>query len=119
MPRGFLRSLFASVIILLIIFPGFAEEASSEPEVTVITINNARQSSYKKSEETGNDCIVLEGSVSLSVQKGNTTNDINADKIVYDRKTEMLYAEGNVEIIMKSGNSGNSTATASSLIMNT
>ena len=117
----FKRFFFAAVIFSLFAFTLIAQsdDSKKEPEVTVITINNARQSAYKKSEETGNDSIVLEGSVSLSVQKGNTTNDINADKIVYDRKTEMLYAEGNVEIIMKSGNSGNSTATASSLIMNT
>ncbi len=117
----FKRFFFAAVIFPLFAFTLIAQsdDSKKEPEVTVITINNARQSAYKKSEETGNDSIVLEGSVSLSVQKGNTTNDINADKIVYDRKTEMLYAEGNVEIIMKSGNSGNSTATASSLIMNT
>lgn len=117
----FKRFFFAAVIFSLFAFTIIAQsdDSKKEPEVTVITINNARQSAYKKSEETGNDSIVLEGSVSLSVQKGNTTNDINADKIVYDRKTEMLYAEGNVEIIMKNGNSGNSTATASSLIMNT
>ena len=94
-------------------------ETKKEPEVTVITINNARQTSYKKNEETGNDTIVLEGSVSLSVQKGNATNDITADKITYDRKTEMLYAEGNVEIVMKSGSSGNDTANANSLLLNT
>lgn len=117
----FKRFFFAAVVFSLFAFTLIAQsdDSKKEPEVTVITINNARQSAYKKSEETGNDSIVLEGSVSLSVQKGNTTNDINADKIVYDRKTEMLYAEGNVEIIMKNGNSGNSTATASSLIMNT
>ena len=118
MPQRILRSFFASIIVLLIIFPGFAEESSSEPEVTVITINNARQSSYKKSEETGNDCIILEGSVSLTVQKGATTNEIKADKILYDRKTEMLYADGNVEILMKNGD-GKNSATATSLIMNT
>ena len=106
------RSFFAAVFFLLITSVSIAQE------VTVITINNARQSSYKKNEENGDDCIVLEGSVSLSVQKGNTTNEIKADKILYDRKTEMLYADGNVEIIMKSG-SGNDTATATSLIMNT
>ena len=114
--------LFTFLFVFLQGLPLFAQnsgDTAKEAEVTIITINNARQSAYTKNEETGNDNIVLEGSVSLSVQKGSTTNDIIADKIVYDRKTEMLYAEGNVSIIMKSGNSGNSTATASSLIMNT
>ena len=117
------RSFFAAVLIFLFSTTIFAqnngETEKKEPEVTVITINNARQSAYRKDEETGNDCIVLEGSVSLSVQKGNSTNEIKADKIVYDRSTEMLYADGNVEIIMKGGSSGQDSATASSLIMNT
>ncbi|WP_022930854.1 LPS-assembly protein LptD [Treponema bryantii] len=123
MTRNF-RLISAAILFFLFTAQAFTqdendEKVKKEPEITVITINSARQTAYKKNEESGNDCIILEGAVSLSVQKNDTTNDINADKIVYDRKTEMLYAEGNVEIIMKSGNSGNSTATASSLIMNT
>ena len=116
------RFLLTAIIVFLFCMPLFSQEegeTKKEPEVTVITINNARQTSYKKNEETGNDTIVLEGSVSLSVQKGNATNDITADKITYDRKTEMLYAEGNVEIVMKSGSSGNDTANANSLLLNT
>ncbi len=117
----FKRFFCLAVIFLLFAFSVIAQDGNStkEPEVTVITINNARQSAYKKNEETGNDCIELEGNVSLTVQKGKSTNEIKADKIVYDRKTEMLYADGNVEILMKSGSSGNDSATASSLIMNT
>ncbi len=121
-----LKYLIISVLLLLTTSTVFAQTENGdkksekkEPEITVITINNARQSSYKKNEDTGNECIYLEGSVSISVKKDDTNNDIHADRVIYDRKTEMLYAEGNVEIIMKSGNSGNSTATASSLIMNT
>lgn len=115
------RIAFVTFILLLFTFftYGQNDNSNNEAEVTVITINNARQSAYKKDEESGNDTIVLEGAVSLTVQKGSSTNEIKADKIVYDRNTEMLYADGNVEIIMKSGNSGNDSATASSLIMNT
>lgn len=116
------RFFSAAVLFFLLCLPLFAQKSSAsnkEPEVTVITINNARQTSYKKAEDTGNDTIVLEGSVSLSVQKGSSTNEIKADKITYDRKTEMLYAEGNVSITMKGGSSGNDTATATSLLMNT
>ena len=87
-------------------------------EVTTITINNARRTEYKKSEDTGNDSIFLDGSVELSVQKGETTSEIKADKIVYDRKTEMLYAEGNVQIISKKSN-GEDTTTAHSILLNT
>ncbi len=119
----FKRFFCLAVISLLFAFTALAQDndgqEKKEPQITVITINNARQSAYKKNEENGNECIYLEGAVFISVKKDDTNNDIHADKIIYDRNTEMLYAEGNVEIIMKSGNSGNSTATASSLIMNT
>ena len=119
----FKRFFCLAVISLLFAFTALAQDndgqEKKEPQITVITINNARQSAYKKNEENGNECIYLEGAVFISVKKDDTNNDIHADKIIYDRNTEMLYAEGNVEIITKSGNSGNSTATASSLIMNT
>ena len=110
-----------TVLVFLFSFFTFAQQNNSktETEVTIITINNARQTSYKKSEESGNDTIVLEGSVSLSVEKGNSKNEIKADKVTYDRQTEMLYAEGNVAIIMKGDSSGSDTATADSLLLNT
>ena len=118
------RLFFASIFVFLLSLPVFSQsdddlEEPKEPEITVITINNARQTSYKKNEDTGNDSIVLEGSVSLTVQKGQSTNEITADKITYDRKTEMLYAEGNVEVIMKSSASGKDKANANSLLLNT
>jgi lipopolysaccharide assembly outer membrane protein LptD (OstA) len=87
---------------------------------TVITIENARSTKYEKSKDSGDDCIFLEGSVRLSVEKNDKKTVISADKITYDRKTEMLYAEGN--IILKqtdSTNSGGEDATASSLMFNT
>ena len=87
-------------------------------EVTTIVINNARRTEYKKAEDTGNDSIFLDGSVELSVQKNNTTSIIRADNVTYDRKTEMLYAEGSVQIIQKSS-SGEDTTTANSILLNT
>lgn len=86
-------------------------------EVTTITIINSGQTTYQKDPDTGNDQILLEGAVELSVQKGTTTSNITADKIIYDRKTEMLYAEGNVKINTNSA-SGADTASASSFMMN-
>ena len=110
--------------LLLILFNfGFLGQknllSAQQTEITTITIKNARQTSYKKSEETGNDLIVLDGSVELSVQKGETTSEISADNITYDRKTEMLYAQGNVQITTKSSSSGGETTYASSLLLNT
>jgi len=91
----------------------------AEDEITTITITNARETSYKKADGTGNDTIELEGKVELSVKKGSTTSEIKADRITYDRQTEMLYAEGNVSITTKGGSSGNDTTTASSFLLNT
>lgn len=91
----------------------------AETETTVITITNARQTSYKKDDETGNDTIVLEGSVIITVTKGDTSSEIKADRITYDRKTEMLYADGNVEITTKGASAGGETTTADTLLMNT
>ena len=70
------RLFLSAIIVFLFSISLFAQNndaAATEPEVTVITINNARQTSYKKNEDTDNDTIVLEGSVSLSVQKGNSS----------------------------------------------
>lgn len=94
-------------------------EVKNEQSITTITIKNARQTSYKKDEVSGNDTIVLEGSVVLSVEKDDVSSDISADKITYDRKTEMLYAEGNVGITTKSSQEGGEKTTASALLMNT
>ena len=105
--------------------------AQASEETTVITIKNARQTTYEKNkksskeddeeekDEDSQDTIVLEGNVEISVAKGSTVSEINADRITYDRKTEMLFAEGNVEILTKSSSEGGETTTATSLLMNT
>ncbi|MCR4735379.1 MAG: hypothetical protein K5829_10300 [Treponema sp.] len=93
--------------------------AAEEQGVTTITITHARRTTYKQDEATKNDMIELEGSVQVVVQKGSTSTEIKADRVTYDRKTEMLYAEGNVEILTKSSSSGGESSTADSLLMNT
>ena len=53
------RIAFVTFILLLFTFYAFAADSSDEqPEITVITINNARQTSYKKADDTGNDTIM-------------------------------------------------------------
>lgn len=111
----FSRRFILGVVGLLLSFSLFAQEI----ETTVINIVNARQTSYKKDDDTGNDTIILEGSVALTVTKGDTSSEIKADKITYDRKTEMLYADGNVEITTKSASAGGEKTTANTLLMNT
>ena len=57
--------------------------------------------------------------ITTEVQKDNTVTEIKADRITYDRETEMLFAEGNVEISTKDSSSGGETTTATTLLLNT
>ena len=111
-----IKSVFLTAILL---FGAGVFLYAEEAETTVITINNASQTSYKKSEETGNDTIMLNGEVRISVKKGDVISEISADLVTYDRKTEMLYAEGNVSIATTGAASGNDTTTANSFLLNT
>ncbi|MBQ9630136.1 MAG: LPS-assembly protein LptD, partial [Treponema sp.] len=93
--------------------------STTASEKTVITIENAQSTTYEKDKDSGNDTIVLEGNVSVSVTKGATTTKVLAQKIVYDRNTQMLYASGGVSLEMTGGTTGASNASASSLMLNT
>ncbi len=122
MPEAKSMPLLKRIILIAFVFSLFAVSSvtfAQEVSTTVITITNARQTNYKKDEKTGNDTIILEGEVVLSVKKDDSVSEISADIISYDRKTEMLYAEGNVSIVTKDEKSGNDTATANSLLLNT
>ena len=92
---------------------------AQESEVTVITIENSMQTSYKKSEDGTNDLIELEGAVEISVKKGSNKSYIKADKVTYNRETEILFASGNVEITTEGASAGGEKTTANSLLMNT
>ena len=110
---------FLLLVALFFVFSNVILIAAEDSNVTTITISHARRTSYKQDETTKNDTIELEGAVQIVVQKGATSSEIKADWVTYDRKTEMLYAEGNVEIITKSSSAGGETTTANSLLMNT
>ena len=119
MKKLFLRTIVFFLILLIQSFSVYAQnednESKKEPEITTITIKNARETDYKKNEE-GQDCIVLEGSVKLIVEKNGNESEINAEHVTYNRSTEMLFAQGNVTIITKNSNSGGETTTATSLL---
>lgn len=92
---------------------------SQESELTTIKIENSMQTTYKKDEKSGENLIVLEGAVEISVQKGSNKSVIKADKVTYNRENEMLFAEGNVEIYTEGSSAGGEKTTANSLLMNT
>ncbi len=84
----------------------------------MVTVKSARHTEYEKNEASGNEIIVLTGNVSMSVEKGRTTIDIEASTVRYDRKTSMLFAQGGV-ILKSSGSGGSQDATADSMLLNT
>ena len=66
-------------------------------EVTTITINNARRTEYKKSENTGNDSIFLEGNVELSVKKNDDTIKVSVKQYRrFLRNTQFLLTAGRI-----------------------
>ena len=104
--------------IISVIFLFFLASSAFAQEVTVITILNARTTSYVKSEDSKNETIRLEGDVELSVEKGTTKTNVKAGFISYDRVTRILYADENVELTTDNGSSQNQVF-AQSLILNT
>lgn len=110
---------FAVKFIFLILIFVSGAVFSQEAEKTVINIENARSTKYEKDKATGNDLIILTGSVKVSVSRGSTKNVISADSIRYDRTSEMMYAEGNVSLEQTTANAGSQNVSASSLMFNT
>ena len=104
-----------ALILSLFSSPLFPEEG----ERSVISIEQAQKVENMKDESGGDERIVLTGNVRISVSKGKTRTVITAEKINYNRATEMLYAEGNVALLQDDGGEGSETITASSLLFNT
>lgn len=111
------RILFC-ISILLLCSRSAIQIAAQEAKTTVVRINYARHTEYEKNESSGNEIIVLTGNVSMTVEKEKTTLDIEAASVRYDRKTSMLFAQG--DVVLKSSGTGNKQdATANSMLLNT
>ena len=65
-----------TIFIFLIFFPLEFMPAFSDDGTTVIKIENAQKTEYKKNEETDEDEIILSGAVSVSVTKGSSVTTI-------------------------------------------
>ncbi|WP_294429769.1 hypothetical protein [uncultured Treponema sp.] len=92
---------------------------AADGEKSVISIDQAQKVENTKDAVSGEDCIVLTGNVKISVTRGSTKTTINAERINYNRSTEMLFAEGSVSLTQTGGSAGGETITASSLLFNT
>ena len=95
--------------------PAYAQSSTG----SVVTIENAQRTEYKKDKESGDDLIVLTGSVLISVERGSTKTTITAANVTYNRRTDMLFAQGSVTLKQTSSSSGEQNITAESLLFNT
>ncbi|MCR5724497.1 MAG: hypothetical protein K6G80_05355, partial [Treponema sp.] len=111
--KRFLSIVFVSLFVLC------AGVAFADGEKSVITIDSAQKTEYKKDPVNGGDCIILTGGVQISVARGSDKTTITADLVNYNRKTEMLYAEGSVTLSQTGSNAGGEAVTANSLLFNT
>lgn len=122
-PRNFLNGAVFVMLFLLCVPLAAKKKKAEEPakteERTVINIDNAQQTRYEKDKDTGNDVIILSGNVKLSVTKGDKKNSITADVVRYDRKSDMIYADGNVQLEQTTANSGGQHVSANALMFNT
>ena len=112
-----MKKFFALAVLIFSLFalPLFAADG----EKSVISIDQAQKVENTKDAVSGEDCIVLTGNVKISVSRGSTKTTISAERINYNRATEMLYAEGSVSLEQTGGSAGGETITASSLLFNT
>lgn len=111
---SFKKLVFAAVIFLFNIFNCFSQD-----NVSVINIESAQNTEYRKNKDTGQEEIILKGQVAISVTKGSSKTVIYADKVTFNRQTDMVYAEGNVSLTQTGSSSGEQNITASTLLFNT
>lgn len=107
------KKIFSCLILI------FLAAVVTAQETTVINIINSQKTEYKKDNDTGNETIILEGAVELSVTKGGVKTNVTADSVSYDRVTKMLYAKGNIHLTTEGSAAGDENVTAHTLIMNT
>ncbi|MDE7392141.1 MAG: hypothetical protein K2M90_06765, partial [Treponemataceae bacterium] len=106
-----------TVLFFLVLFP--CVRAFADDERSVISIENAQKTEYKKDVVTGADTIVLTGGVRISVSRGGSKSTIFADLVNYNRETDMMYAEGNVQLEQTGTKAGGERVTAKTLLFNT
>lgn len=110
-----IKKVYRLIILILIslFFPCIVYAGES-----VITIESADSTNFEKDKESGEERILLNGGVSVSVKRDDISIKINAEYVSYDRKSEMLFAQENVHLVQTSSSQGNQDITASSLLLN-
>ena len=113
-----MKKIFLSLFLYSLVFCTFCFGAEKD-SVSVINIESAEKSEYKKDSLSGGECIILSGNVVISVSRGSDKTTIYADRVNYNRASEMLYAEGNVSLEQSGSSAGGEKITADSLLFNT
>lgn len=106
---------FLTFFLFFAVIQVFADDGKS-----VIRIERAQKSEYRKDKEGDTDLIVLTGDVRVSVEKNGKTTTITADRVNFNRAKDMIYAEGGV--VLEKGASGGEAGErveAKSLLFNT
>lgn len=112
-----------SLLLFLIKFPVFSDgksaDKSVETEETIVYIESAKKTEYKKIEEE--EVVIFTGDVKLSVSKPSQEIYIEADNVTFNRNRSTIYAEGNVVFteLGKGKDESQESLTASSLLFNT
>ena len=112
-----------SLLLFLIKFPVFSDgksaDKSAETEETIVYIESAKKTEYKKIEEE--EVVIFTGDVKLSVSKPSQEIYIEADNVTFNRNRSTIYAEGNVVFteLGKGKDESQESLTASSLLFNT
>ena len=86
---------------------------------TVVRVNNAQHTEYRTDKDSGNEVMVMSGAVSVSVVKGGVETTITASVVRYDRKANMLFAQGDVHLVQAGGEGGGQEVSADTLLLNT
>lgn len=102
------------ILTLLLLSGGLGLHAQK----SVITIEQARQTSYYTDETTEDEIVVFTGDVVISVVQGKSTSKIQADQVNFNRSQNLLYASGNVTLDRDTGNGEPEHLTAESILFN-
>lgn len=102
------------VLLVLLLWGGMVLSAQE----SVVTIEQARQTSYYTDAVTEDEIVVFTGGVVISVVQGKSTSRIQADQVNFNRSQNLLYASGNVTLDRDTGNGEPEHLTAQSILFN-
>ena len=108
-------SVVLACLFCFLLVPTAAQDSEGK---NVVVINYARKTEYEKDSSSGDELIVLTGNVSLTIRSGKGRTEVTASTVRYNRRTNMLYALGNVHLL-HFGENEKQEATANSLLFNT